>query len=191
MSTRTSNGNGHPKSTPAGHAATAGPSAEPPKGVTHASNARASTHASTVSTRATAKSAEPSASNITAHGPTPEQIEAMLEQLDAMASQFAGSTPLTIAERRRLVKIRPGGDDHAATVMKLADRYGLTIPGVSSTDVMANITLAQNLAPLISRFATMLGLATDVSLGAKSNTWRSATKAYSMLTRIVPEYPAL
>jgi len=191
MSTKTSNGNGHLKSPHPGRAATPDTSGEAPKSASHASKAKASTHASTPSTRAAAESTPQSTSSFAAQGPTNEQIEAMLQQLDEMASQFGGSTPLTIADRRRLLKIRPGGDDHASTVMKLADRYGLTIPGVSTADVMANITLSQSLAPLISRFATMLGLATDVSLGAKSNTWRSATKAYSMLTRIVPEYPSL
>jgi hypothetical protein len=181
MSTKTSNGNGHAKSTTHPHAATPEPRAE----------TKASTRASPLSTPAAAKSGTQSASNIAPQGPTSAQIEAMLDQLDAMASQFGGGTPLTIAERRRLLKIRPGGDEHASTVVKLADRYGLTIPGVNTADVMANIALAQDIAPLISRFETMLGLATDVSLGAKSNIWRSGTKAYSMLARIVPEYPAL
>jgi hypothetical protein len=124
--------------------------------------------------------------------PTTEQVTAWVQQLDEMAAQFGpGATPLTIDERRRLLKIRPGGEAHATTVMGLADRYGLAIPGVTSADVAANVKVAQDFAPFIERLQSMLGLASDVSLTAQSRVWSSATKAYATLTRLVPDYPSL
>ena len=62
---------------------------------------------------------------------------------------------------------------------------------MSSADVQAHVQVTQDIAPLITRLQSTLGLATDVSLGSQSRIWSSATKAYSMLTRLVPEYPAL
>jgi hypothetical protein len=141
--------------------------------------------------KATAHLAVQSAATQAGSGPTVDQIEEMLEQLDVMASQFGVAEPLSIADRRRLLKIRPGGSDQATTVVGLTTRYGLSIPGVSSAQVTSDVALAKNLDPLISRFETMLGLATDASLGAKSRVWNSATKAYTMLVRLVPDYPAL
>jgi hypothetical protein len=131
------------------------------------------------------------ASIAAAPAPTTEQVTAWVQQLDEMAAHFGGATPLTIEERRRLLKIRPGGEAHATTVMGLADRYGLAIPGVTSADVAANVKVAQDLAPFIARLQAMQGLAADVSLTAQSRVWGSATKAYATLTRLVPDYPSL
>jgi hypothetical protein len=124
--------------------------------------------------------------------PTNDEITAMIAQLDAMAPRFgAGATPLTIEERRKLLKIRPGGETLASGMMQIADRYGLAIPGVSSADVEANIELAKNMGLLMARFHTVLGLASDTQAKAQSRVWSSATKAYSTMTRLVPEYPSL
>ncbi len=125
-----------------------------------------------------------------AAAPTASEITSLLDQLDEVAVALGpGASALTIAQRRLLLKIRPGGETHAVTAVGLADRYGLTIPGVTSAEVAADVALVKDLAPLISRFDSLRGLVMDMSLQAQSRLWGGGTTAYSMLLRLRPAIP--
>ncbi|HEY2509425.1 MAG TPA: hypothetical protein VGI39_01090 [Polyangiaceae bacterium] len=123
---------------------------------------------------------------------TDAQLAAMLAQLDGIAVIIAAdATPLTIQQRRGLAKMRPGAEPLAPQIMKLAERYGVVLPGATAASVKADLALVQQLASLQSRLGTVLGLIGDVSAEARSRVWRAAGAAYSALVRLVPQYPAL
>jgi hypothetical protein len=124
--------------------------------------------------------------------PTADAITELLVQLDTMATSLGeGAVPLTIAERQRLLRIRPGGAAHATTAVATAARYGVVIPGVSPAQAESDAALAENLDALTSRLEAMKGLVGDMSLQARARLWRDGTTAYGILVRLVPQYPSL
>jgi hypothetical protein len=119
-------------------------------------------------------------------------VPTILASLAAIVTALGPSaTPLTIAQRRKLAKMRAGGETLAGAVMSAADRYGLILPGVDSTAVSANVALVQSLAPVKERLAAVTTLVSDVEREASSSLWRSTLSAYKTLARFVPEYPNL
>jgi hypothetical protein len=157
----------------------------------HATHSHVHTHAAAVEAPAneapTILGAPPKTTN-----PSTAVIESLLQQLDTIASSLGvQAKPLTIAERRRLLRLRPGGGDHAATVVALAKRYGLAIPGVDPASVADDTQFVTDVAMLESRLEVVRGLVSDMSLEAQSRIWRAGTTAYTMLARLVPQFPAL
>jgi hypothetical protein len=150
-----------------------------------------------ISAIAATSPSQPAAANVTAGPnavatPSADQIAAILAELDAIkASLGAGAVPLTIQARRQLLRIRPGGETHAATSVGIAVRYGLTIPGVDPDAVESDTELAKNLVALGARLDALRGVVGDMSLQAQARIWKSGTTAYTMLTRIVPQFPSL
>jgi hypothetical protein len=120
------------------------------------------------------------------------QVQEFLQQLDEMAAALnARAAPLTIDARRRLTKARLGLVEHASSVVALADRYGLVIPGISSAATEASLSDVTSLTALEQRVGAVLGLLVDMRLQAQAHVARSASTAYKMLVRLVPEYPTL
>lgn len=124
--------------------------------------------------------------------PSEAQIKQALAELDVLASLLgAHAVPLTIEDRRRVLKMRPGGAQYVPTVLGLVERYGLTIPGVDSAEAKADMQLAESLRPLVARLRALAQLVEDTILRAQGRAWQSATTAYTMLARLVGRFPAL
>jgi hypothetical protein len=124
--------------------------------------------------------------------PSASQIEKALAELDVLASILGlHAVPLSIEERRHLLKMRPGGAAHVPVVLGLAERYGLVIPGVSTAEGKADLDVAAKLRPLADRLTAMAQLVEDTILQAQQRAWQSTTTAYTMLTRLVGRFPAL
>ena len=123
---------------------------------------------------------------------TDAQLTQMLAELDGItASLGPDATPLTIQQRRHLAKMRPGAEPLVPDIMKLADRYGIVLPGATTASVSADLALLQQLSPLQSRLGTMTALVNDLSTEARSRVWRATGPAYAALVRLIPQYPAL
>ena len=123
---------------------------------------------------------------------TDAQLAQMLTELDGIAVNLGpDATPLTIQQRRRLAKMRPGAEPLVPEIMKLADRYGIVFPGVTTASVNADLTLVQQLSTLQSRLGTLVGLMGDLSVEARSRVWRAMGAVYAALVRLIPQYPAL
>jgi hypothetical protein len=124
--------------------------------------------------------------------PSAAQIQQALAELDVLASILgAHAVPLSIEERRRVLKMRPGGAQYVPTVLGLAERYGLSIPGVGSAEAKADMDVAAKLRPLADRLTVVAQLVEDTILRAQGRAWQSATTAYTMLTRLVGRFPSL
>ena len=123
---------------------------------------------------------------------TDAHLAQMLAELDTITVSLGpDATPLTIQQRRRLAKMRPGAEPLIPDIMKLADRYGVVLPGATTASVTADLTLSDQLSSLKSRLGTLFGLVGDLSIEARSRIWRATGAAYAALVRLIPQYPAL
>jgi hypothetical protein len=146
----------------------------------------------TMNKEATTESTPAPTSTPSATAPAPIDFPSILASLEAISGALGTeSTPLTIADRRRLVKMRPGGLAHVESVMSAAARYGLVLPGVDNASVEADLALLSKLGPVTERIGALDGLAGDVRAKAEGRVWKATTDAYSLLTRCITQYPSL
>jgi hypothetical protein len=124
--------------------------------------------------------------------PSRAALEALFAHLQAAEAAIADhAQPLTIAERRRLLRMRPGGAAHVAAVVALAARHGITIPGIAAEVVDDDARLVDELTQAVGRLDALRGRVADLNLTAQSRLWRAGTTMYSILARLVTRFPAL
>ncbi len=157
------------------------------------SNVSNATGESPMSVQAVSAQTAPSTSaSSSAAAPSAIGVASILGYLASITTALGpDAVPLTINDRRRLLKLRPGGEAHAEPVMAVAKQYGLVLPGVDPAEVDADLALLKQLAPIVQRFDAVRALVGDVVAQAESRVWKATTNAYSTLIRYVPEYPGL
>jgi hypothetical protein len=124
--------------------------------------------------------------------PAAIDFDTIVAQLDAILAALGdGAISLTIDDRRRLLKMRPGGEEYTEAVIKAAARYGVVLPGIDHAAVTRAMGLLEKLGPVAARVTILNGLIRDLTLRGESIVWKATMSAYSMLVRYVQEFPDL
>jgi hypothetical protein len=96
---------------------------------------------------------------------------------------------LTLDERKRTLKFRPGGERIVELMVAIATRYGVKLPGVSVEGLAADHALSKGLEPVRDAAESVYQLLDDTVLEAQSESWFSTTAFYSALSRMVDAFP--
>jgi hypothetical protein len=119
-------------------------------------------------------------------------IEKACAALDGLSQELAGRmVALSPSDRQHLPRIRKGWEGLVPKLADLAERYGVTIPGVSIDAMVSAAQNAQGLAPLAGRVAKLNQSLADTTLLAQGTTWKGATALYTVLSRAVLIHPEL
>jgi hypothetical protein len=117
---------------------------------------------------------------------------ALQSGLAAVLAAFGpNATPMSIDERRRLAKMKPGGDAYTGVVMAALQEHGIVLPDIDPTAVAEDMALVQALAPIVQQINVIQTLVADRSRAASSRIWRATTTAYRVLARTVRTRPSL
>jgi hypothetical protein len=137
----------------------------------------------TMATKAKAKSASVSSDPL---------IEKACADVDALSKELAPRTvTLSSSERKRVLKARKGWEGLVPKLANLAQRYGVSLPGVSIDDMLSEMRAAQGISPLVGRVAKLDQSVTDSYLQSQGNMWQSATALYTVLCRAEVANPEL
>jgi hypothetical protein len=106
------------------------------------------------------------------------------------AAATGGAKPLGLKERRRLLRMRTGGQTIMPQLAALAERYGIdgTLPIGTMSDELGKALALAPLAQSLALAATTLS--DQIALG-ESHAWSIATSAYTMLARLAVSDPSL
>ena len=117
--------------------------------------------------------------------PTEKQVKALIQKVNDLHDEIEKFTiKLTADERRHQLRFRPGGEPIIALLGELATKYAIALPDMPVEGMIADLTLAQRLAPLASA-VNLLGERLDDTLSqARSEAWQAATGNYSVLVRV-------
>ncbi len=92
-----------------------------------------------------------------------------------------GSPAMTAEDRRRMTKVRKGGEKYIPKLARAAVASGVTPSGYSIDEMTASAALVQKLEPLEETLSTLLKLVQDARFRASGATWTTATLVYAML----------
>jgi hypothetical protein len=124
--------------------------------------------------------------------PTEKEIEALVAQIQGIEAKLERYTVLLTAEQRKATtKMRSGGETIVPKVGVLATEHGVALPGVSVDGMLADLALAQRLAPLSAAIQGLQRRVDDTVLEAQSECWWAATALYSALARASGATPKL
>jgi hypothetical protein len=116
--------------------------------------------------------------------PSEKEIEQFVAQLRAIEAKLEKYTVLlTLEQRKGTTKMRSGGERVVGQVGALATEHGVALPGVSVEGMLADLTLAQRLAPLSDAIQSLQRRVDDTVLEAQSECWWAATALYTALAR--------
>jgi hypothetical protein len=101
-----------------------------------------------------------------------------------LVASFAGFTvELTAEERKRRLRIRPGGEVMIEHVLIAAERAGLVHP-TSTADVRASMELLHALEPIAQDLRHFLDLVEGTMLQCQHDAWGGSTGYYRTLRRL-------
>ena len=124
--------------------------------------------------------------------PTEEEIQALVKDIQALATKVQKFTLMLSAEdRKRTTKMRARGERIVELVGDLAVRNQLSLPRISVADMKNDLALNQRLAPLAQAVANLSQTISDTMLQAQSECWWAATAFYSALARLSDVDPQL
>ena len=98
---------------------------------------------------------------------------------------------LSVEERKRALKFRPGGDAIVALMAKLARKSGVSLPGVSIEGMEGDLALSNGLSSVEENAQAFLDAVSDTRLQALSEAWWAATALYTSLSRVADSDPEL
>jgi hypothetical protein len=116
-------------------------------------------------------------------------IQAEVQKIKAALAPVG--VKLTAEERQSAVKFRPGGEEVVTELARLAKQHNATIPGVNADDMLADLKLAQQIAPVAKELEEASRLANDTLLEAQGECWWAALAYYSLLLTMSRNEPAL
>jgi hypothetical protein len=107
-----------------------------------------------------------------------------MKMLDAAEALLAAEPlALTALEKRRLAKMRKGGDQVVRTLAPLATEYGLASSTLDSQTMVARLADAQALLPLQQRIVMLSKRVDDLVFRAHADAWLIALEFYAVLRR--------
>ena len=98
---------------------------------------------------------------------------------------------LSVEERRRALRFRPGGEAIVALMAKLARQTGVSLPGVSVEGMEGDLALSKTLSSVEENAQVLLDAVSDTRLQALSEAWWAATALYTSLSRVADSDPEL
>lgn len=124
--------------------------------------------------------------------PSEKEVEQLVAQIRAIEAKLEKYTVLlTVDQRKTTTKMRSGGEAIVPQVGALATEHGVALPGVTVDGMLADLTLAQRLAPLSAAIQGLQRRVDDTVLEAQSECWWAATALYSALARASGATPKL
>ena len=104
--------------------------------------------------------------------------------LDAAEKTLGGEAPaLTGLEKRRVGKLRKGGDRVVENLSALAKQYEVATPSFDPDVMLARLHDAQALAPVKMRLERVLKRIDDEIFHAQGESWQIAREIYAVLKR--------
>jgi hypothetical protein len=91
---------------------------------------------------------------------------------------------LTSADKKRIVKLRNGGERVVRHIFELAKRYKLDVPHLQSDEMLAHLARFESLTPAETVLAPLAARVADVRFLAGSDAWTIALGFYAILTRL-------
>jgi hypothetical protein len=90
---------------------------------------------------------------------------------------------LTLDERKKQLRVRPGWEGVSLEVVKTANRAGLVLP-VSTRDIVDDMALIAALGPIAAEMRLALNLVEDTIMRAQHEAWYGTTAHYTSLQRL-------
>jgi hypothetical protein len=117
--------------------------------------------------------------------PAATPVDTCLSHVEqAVAAIDAGSAPLSTKEKKRMLKLRKGGEKFIPQIAALCNANGLELPSHPLDAMVAAVATAQSYAAVHERTTVLLKMIEDNVLRAHSEAWQTATLMYSMLCPI-------
>lgn len=124
--------------------------------------------------------------------PTEAEVEEAVKALQKVIDKTERYlVTLNKDQRTAALKPRTGYALVVPQIARLATRFGVTLPGISADDMLADLTLVQRLAPLSAAVEDLAQRIHDTQLQAASECWYAATALYTSLARVAPSAPGL
>ena len=124
----------------------------------------------------------------------PSEVEAakLVKDIEAIGKKVDHyGVDLTPDERGRALKPPDGSEAVTQLIAKLVAKYKVALPGVAADEMLADLALAQRLAPAANAIAALERKVQDTILQANSERWSATTAAYTALVRAMGANPAL
>ena len=113
-----------------------------------------------------------------------KQIEHAMSMVEKASEALPVAAPLSSDERRKMPKLRKGGEKFIPVLTALSSQNGISVPTHPTDAMVSRIEEAQILAPLRKRVAEVLKSIDDSILRAQGESWETATLLYSVLRPI-------
>jgi hypothetical protein len=124
--------------------------------------------------------------------PSQEQITEALELIQRASELLRPfCIALSVEERKRLLRMRIGGEQVVTDVAAMAERHSLSLPGASPGGMRNDLALAKLLAPVSNAADSFSQLLSDTILEAQSEAWWGTTANYTALARIAGGNPEI
>ena len=124
--------------------------------------------------------------------PSEDTINATNEELTKARQKLKPFlVSLSVEERRRALRFRPGGEAIVALMAKLARQTGVSLPGVSVEGMEGDLALSNGLSSVEENAQAFLDAVSDTRLQALSEAWWAATALYTSLSRVADSDPEL
>ena len=124
--------------------------------------------------------------------PSAETVDATNDELTKARQKLQPFlVSLSVEERRRALRFRPGGEAIVALMAKLARQTGVSLPGVSVEGMEGDLALSQTLNSVEENAQVLLDAVSDTRLQALSEAWWAATALYTSLSRVADSDPEL
>ena len=126
------------------------------------------------------------------NAPTPEVLNQLVTQLDAIVTQLRTfGLILTPEERKVLLHARKDADPMVQRVHKLATKHGVALKDIPLTGMINDLNLRAVMHPLTDLFRTGLVLAGDTEGQAESEMWEAFLAYYGVLSKMAEQDPEL
>jgi hypothetical protein len=124
--------------------------------------------------------------------PSEAEIAKLVDVVHGIEAKIEAYTVhLSVEQRKATTKMRSGGEKIVPQIGTLANTHGVAMPGVTVDGMLADLTLAQRLDPLVNAVGSLNQRLDDTVLEAQSECWWAATAFYTALARASGAIPAL
>jgi len=124
--------------------------------------------------------------------PSEADLAKILKDLSAAEAKLDKYThPLNPEGRQRALKPPDGSEATTELIAKLLTKHKVSLPGVSSSEMLADLALAKSLATVADTLTTLLRTVQDTILQANSERWAGTTAGYTALVRAMGADPTL
>jgi hypothetical protein len=116
--------------------------------------------------------------------PSAHEVEGLLLEVESLRNKIAKfSCDLTVEERRRATRFRPGGETIVSLLTDIARAEGVMLPKLTPDDVVADLRLIERIRPLVDAAEALSQTLSDTLVEAQSECWWGATAFYTALAR--------